>query len=60
MTNPAIDVRIVNDTTLERCPLCGDVLDLDSPHALCPECQEDEDEKWADYVAEQEQAWHPY
>ena len=45
---------------LHYCPMCGEVLDADSPHILCARCEEDEAEKWIDYVAERNQAWMPY
>lgn len=60
MTTTTVDEVLVNDTRVRRCPLCGHLLDPDWDGALCPICELDEAEKWADYVAEQQQARHPY
>ena len=59
MAVPATESRVL-DVVLQLCPLCGAVLDPDSVHILCPECDVDQAEKWADYCAEQQQARHPY
>jgi len=60
MTITDIDTHVAVDIVLQLCPLCGAVLDAESVHILCPDCEADEAAKWADYCAEQEQAWLPY
>ena len=54
------DTLAATAVVLQLCPLCGAVLNPDSVHILCPECDVDQAEKVADYCAEQEQAWLPY
>lgn len=58
MTTPTPDM-VVLALVVQTCPLCGEVLDPASDHVLCPECELDQAEKWADYCAEREQAWRP-
>lgn len=58
VSKAASDVLTVVE--MRHCPLCGAVLDPESDALLCPECEVDQAEKWADYVAEQLQARHPY
>ena len=45
---------------VQYCPLCREVLEPESDQILCAECEVDQAEKWADYQAEREQAYHPY
>ena len=44
---------------LAVCWLCGDALPAESASPLCPACEQEQHDKWADYRAEQEQVRHP-
>lgn len=59
MTTTTIEALNMRGTQIYRCPLCGMVLDPLSDDLRCPICQLDQEEKLADYRAEQEQAWFP-
>ena len=60
MTTVTVDVIVLEELHVHRCPLCGAVLDPDWDDVLCPVCDEDEAEKLADLHAEKQQAWFPY
>ena len=57
MTEPAGQVMAM-EKPVTTCFLCGAPIP-DDGRALCPECDEDQREKWADYWAEQEQVRRP-
>ena len=54
------EIVIEDEVSIEYCPICGEPLDPESESPLCEICELDQAEKWADYVAECEQAAYPY
>jgi hypothetical protein len=60
MTTTTVAVCVGDEVDGHRCPLCNAVLDPESDALLCPECEQDHAERWADYIAEQQQARRPF
>ena len=59
MTAIVTEIRADPDVDFVLCPLCGATFNPVTFGVLCPECEVDEMEKWADFCAEQQQARHP-
>ena len=56
---PKEEVRSMSQFQMDTCLLCGTPIPKDGA-PLCPDCLEDQEEKWRDYQAEQEQARRPF
>ena len=58
VTDTLVGKEIVVEVVV-LCHLCGAAIGVESDCPLCSECELDEQQKWADYCAEMEQARFP-